>query len=106
MPNVLTLNAVLQVISGFNSPQAKVKAKSMIAEFSSLGIQPSLATYYLLLTIFSRESKLFKEITQKVLLISKFLNRGTIQPYPSRNSIQIRTGNSSIAGIVPKWIII
>jgi len=59
MPNIMTLNAVLQVISGFKSSQAKVKAKSTIAEFSSLGIKPSLTSYYFLLMIFYRESNCF-----------------------------------------------
>jgi len=67
MPNVLTLNAVLQVISGFNSSLAKVKAKSTIVEFSSLGIKPSLATHYLLLMIFYREKGPSNHIIHDIL---------------------------------------
>jgi len=54
MPNVLTLNTVLQVISTMNSAPAKQKAKSVIAEFATIGIKPSLGTYFHLLRIFFR----------------------------------------------------
>jgi len=67
MPNIMTLNAVLQVISGFKSSQAKVKAKSTIAEFSSLGIKPSLTSYYFLLMIFYREKGPASHILHEIL---------------------------------------
>lgn len=55
-PNQGTLNAVLSLIStigGFR--QARANALQTLAEFRALGVVPTLATWYYLLSIFCRE---------------------------------------------------
>ncbi|XP_046385763.1 protein PTCD3 homolog, mitochondrial [Ischnura elegans] len=55
-PNIGTMNAVLEVISatGF-FPRSREIALQTLSEFHHLGIEPSLASYYYILTIFCRE---------------------------------------------------
>ena len=56
-PNVLTLNAILEVISTFTVVRDTRDATSKtLAEFKSLNIRPSLASYYFILNIFCRNS--------------------------------------------------
>lgn len=56
MPNIATLNAVLQTITtigGYNHP--RTYALKTLSEFKKLGIEPSLASWYYMLAIFCRE---------------------------------------------------
>lgn len=56
MPNLATLNAVLESLSSMPTfRQAKKNALSAIAEFKTLGIEPSLASYFHVLNIFCTE---------------------------------------------------
>lgn len=58
-PNVGTLNAVLEALSGmFTHRNSKEYALATISEFRQLGIEPSLASYYYLIKIFCRDRKL------------------------------------------------
>ena len=57
-PNVRSLNATLQSVSRIPiSRVAREKALKLMSDFKSIGVNPSLATYYFLLKIFCRESK-------------------------------------------------
>lgn len=57
-PNTLTLNAILETISRIPIYRmAREKALQMLADFKTIGVKPSLASYYFLLKIFCRESK-------------------------------------------------
>lgn len=52
-PNVLTLNACLKTAASFSYfSLAKDLALSLYAEFTRIGVKPSLASYYYLLKIF------------------------------------------------------
>lgn len=56
MPNLGTLNAVLESLSSMPSfRHAKTNALRVIAEFKTLGIEPSLASYFHILNIFCTE---------------------------------------------------
>lgn len=56
VPNVGTLNAVLEVISSMSSQKiAKTYALQILSEFTRINIEPSLASYYYLLMIFCKE---------------------------------------------------
>lgn len=58
MPNLGTLNAVLESLSSMaTSRHSKKNALSVIAEFKTLGIEPSLASYFHVLNIFCTERK-------------------------------------------------
>ena len=62
-PDVLTLNAVLKGLAGWQSQSAaKALALSLLTEFKSADIEPSLATYYYLLSIFCRPRKYIDHI--------------------------------------------
>lgn len=55
-PNLATLNAVMGVISTIGGyRQSRTFALQTLAEFNGLGIRPSLATWYFVLSIFCRE---------------------------------------------------
>jgi Pentatricopeptide repeat domain len=55
-PDIGTLNAILLTItSSGGMSQTKTFALRVVAEFKELGIKPSLASYYHILNIFSRE---------------------------------------------------
>lgn len=55
-PNLGTLNAVMGLISTIGGyRQGRTFALQTLAEFQTLGIQPSLATWYFVLSIFCRE---------------------------------------------------
>jgi pentatricopeptide repeat domain-containing protein 3 len=55
-PDIGTLNAILQTLtSSGGMSQTKTFALRVVAEFKELGIKPSLASYYHILNIFSRE---------------------------------------------------
>lgn len=55
-PNLGTLNAVMGVISTIGGyRQSRIFALQTLAEFNAVGIQPSLATWYYVLSIFCRE---------------------------------------------------
>lgn len=57
-PNLGTLNSTLEALSQVAGwRQSRLLSLQVIAEFSSLGIQPSLASYYYLLIIHCRERK-------------------------------------------------
>lgn len=57
-PNVGTLNAALKCVSLFPQQDiAKAFSLSLLAEFKSIKVEPSLTTYYYLLLIFCRESE-------------------------------------------------
>ncbi|XP_076332444.1 small ribosomal subunit protein mS39 [Tachypleus tridentatus] len=57
LPNIGTFNAVLEVLSKFGLwHSAKPLALKVIAEMKQLNIEPSLGSYYYLLTIFCRNS--------------------------------------------------
>lgn len=57
-PNVGTLNAVLETLCTIgNLKQAKQLSLQTLAEFKKIGIEPSLASYYFLLTIFCKDRK-------------------------------------------------
>ncbi|KAH8320055.1 hypothetical protein KR074_012430 [Drosophila pseudoananassae] len=56
LPNIGTLNAVLECISTFgNFKLARTSALKVLPEFKKLGVNASLGTYYYLLIIFCRE---------------------------------------------------
>lgn len=58
-PNLGTLNGVLDTISTMSvNKNSKKNALSILAEFRSMGIDPSLASYYFLLKIFCQDRKL------------------------------------------------
>lgn len=58
MPNIGTLNSALKSLATFtNQLIAKEFSLSLIADFKSINVQPSLASYYYLLLIFCRQSK-------------------------------------------------
>lgn len=77
-PNIKTLNSVLESLSKMNtSKNAKTYALQTIAEFKSLNIEPSLASFYYLLEICSRNSKFIFSIQlfltgKKILHVEKF----------------------------------
>lgn len=55
-PNLATLNAVMGVVSTIGGyRQGRIFALQTLTEFQTLGIQPSLATWYYVLSIFCRE---------------------------------------------------
>jgi pentatricopeptide repeat domain-containing protein 3 len=57
-PNVRSLNATLQSVSRIPiSRVAREKALKLMSDFKSIGVNPSLGTYFFLLKIFCRESK-------------------------------------------------
>ncbi len=57
-PDVRSLNAALQSISRIPiSRVAREKASSLMSDFKSIGVKPSLGTYASLLKIYCRESK-------------------------------------------------
>ncbi|XP_047102645.1 LOW QUALITY PROTEIN: protein PTCD3 homolog, mitochondrial [Schistocerca piceifrons] len=56
VPNVGTLNAVLEVISSMSSQKlSKTYALQILSEFRRINIEPSLGSYYYLLMIFCKE---------------------------------------------------
>lgn len=56
-PNLGTLNAILETLSTMgNIKQAKHLCLQTLSEFRRLGIEPSLASYYYLLTTFCKDS--------------------------------------------------
>lgn len=77
-PNLGTMNAMLDSFSMIGNPrQAKNMALSTMSEFKRIGIEPSLASYFFLLTLFCKESKLSSTIVAQpkfkiLLLISNF----------------------------------
>lgn len=55
-PNLRTLNAAVDVLSASKSDRlCRVYILRILSEFKRLGIEPSLATYYSILTTFYRE---------------------------------------------------
>lgn len=57
-PNVGTLNAALQISSMLRSPHpGREIALSVYKEFTNAGVEPSLGSYFYLLTIFCRNSE-------------------------------------------------
>lgn len=57
-PDLGTLNAILETISTMSVNRYSQKnALEVLAEFRSLGIEPSLASYNFLLRIFCQDSK-------------------------------------------------
>lgn len=57
-PNLDTLNAVLDTISSFaGAKQAKNYILSTLAEFKNLGVEPSLASWYYILSTLCRDRK-------------------------------------------------
>ncbi|XP_063221190.1 small ribosomal subunit protein mS39 [Bacillus rossius redtenbacheri] len=70
-PDVSTLNSVLEAVSSMGMYwQAKTYALQAVKEFTSLGIEPSLASYYFLLVIFCKErgpvSNILAEIMEHI----------------------------------------
>ena len=56
-PTTLTLNAILEAISTMAITRtARDISSRVMAEFNTLGVQPSLASYYFRLRIFCKES--------------------------------------------------
>jgi len=56
-PTTLTLNAILEAISTMAITRtARDISSRVMAEFNTLGVQPSLASYYFMLRIFCKES--------------------------------------------------
>lgn len=59
-PNLGTLNAVLGALSAMGGTTiSKQNVKKTLAEFSQLGIEPSLASWYYVLITFCKERKSF-----------------------------------------------
>lgn len=57
-PNVRTLNSILESISRIPIYRvAREKSLQVLSDFKSIGVKPSLGSYYFLLKIFCRESK-------------------------------------------------
>ncbi|XP_015592130.1 protein PTCD3 homolog, mitochondrial isoform X2 [Cephus cinctus] len=69
-PNIGTLNASLKVVSSLSQNFAKDLARSLITEFTTIGIEPSLASYYYVLRIFCQEkgptNNVLSEIIQEL----------------------------------------
>jgi pentatricopeptide repeat domain-containing protein 3 len=58
VPNIGTLNAVLEAISNMGSQKhVKTYALRALAELKHVGVEPSLASYYFLLITFCKESE-------------------------------------------------
>ncbi|XP_059473454.1 small ribosomal subunit protein mS39 [Neocloeon triangulifer] len=69
-PNIGTLNAILDMmVSSSGQSQTKTFATRLIAEFKLLGIKPSLASYYHLLNIFSRDRGPKSGVLQEIITI-------------------------------------
>lgn len=59
--NLQTLNSALYSTTFFQHQRtAKDFAKELLADFQQIGIEPSLGSYYYLLQIFCRQSKLLQ----------------------------------------------
>lgn len=57
-PNLGTMNAVLEVLSNMPTHKnSKQYSLATIAEFRQLGIEPSLASYYFMLRLFTKDRK-------------------------------------------------
>ncbi|CAB3370090.1 Hypothetical predicted protein [Cloeon dipterum] len=70
MPNIGTLNSILDMISSSAGLSiTKTFAARLVAEFKLLGVKPSLATYYHLLNVYSRERGPKSGILEEVLSI-------------------------------------
>lgn len=72
-PNLGTLNAILEDISTMSvNKNSKKTALSVLAEFKTMGIEPSLASYYFLLRIFCLDRKfMFACFFNSLISISK-----------------------------------
>lgn len=58
-PTVETLNAILSTISRMPIYRmAREKALQIVADFKSIGVMPSLGTYFYLLKTFCKESRI------------------------------------------------
>ncbi|CAL8089878.1 unnamed protein product [Orchesella dallaii] len=77
-PNLGTLNAILETLSTIgNVKEARTLCLQTLAEFKKLGIEPSLASYYFLLTTFCKDrgpistilADILKELRGKELTI-------------------------------------
>lgn len=66
-PNVCTLNSILLALSTIANRQARTLALKTLAEFHSLNIFPSLATWYHLLNIFCRPRQSPSHILHDIL---------------------------------------
>lgn len=56
-PNVRTLNSILESVSRIPIYRmARERALQVLADFKTIGVTPSLGSYYFLLKIFCRES--------------------------------------------------
>lgn len=61
-PDLGTLNAILETISSMSvNRNSQKNALEVLAEFKTLGIEPSLASYFFLIRIFCQDSK-FKSL--------------------------------------------
>lgn len=57
-PDLGTLNAILETISSMSvNRNSQKNALEILAEFRTLGIEPSLASYFYLIRIFCQDSK-------------------------------------------------
>lgn len=57
-PNVCTLNAILETISRIPIYRmARERALQALADFKTIGVKPSLGSFYLILKIFCKESE-------------------------------------------------